>query len=234
MEGGAHRRARLPGVRGIANEVEVRSRTERSDTGVAQSAVNALKWNVMVPSDDVTVKVENGSLTLRGEVRWDYERRAAERTVRNLPGVKGITNALVVRPRVEPKDVKEKIRNYLQARSDLQRKPHHRAGVWKNGYPPRQRSLMGGTSRSGERRLGCAGRFRRYQPHHCRAGGGCGISGDGHLRPPDPLRSLRRRLISRARHASNRRGYKATSPIGGHSRWTTGTCGDKPNEGASR
>jgi osmotically-inducible protein OsmY len=65
----------------------------------------------MVPSDDVTVKVEDGWLTLRGEVRWDYERRAAERAVRNLPGVKGITNALVVRPRVEPKDVKEKIEN---------------------------------------------------------------------------------------------------------------------------
>ena len=102
---------RVSGVRGIANEVEVRSRTERSDADIAQSAVSALKWNVMVPSDDVKVKVENGWLTLRGEVRWDYERRAAERTVRNLPGVKGITNALVVRPRVEPKDVKEKIEN---------------------------------------------------------------------------------------------------------------------------
>jgi osmotically-inducible protein OsmY len=102
---------RVSGVRGIANEIEVRSRTERSDTEIAQSAVSALKWNVMVPSDDVTVKVEHGWLTLRGEVRWDYERRAAERAVRNLPGVKGITNTLVVRPRVEPKDVKEKIEN---------------------------------------------------------------------------------------------------------------------------
>lgn len=102
---------RVSGVRGIANELEVRSRTERSDTDIAQSAVNALKWNVMVPSDDVTVKVEDGWLTLRGKVRWDYERRAAERAVRNLPGVKGISNAIVVRPRVEPKDVKEKIEN---------------------------------------------------------------------------------------------------------------------------
>ena len=102
---------RVSGVRGIANEVEVRSRTEHSDTDIAQAAVNALKWNVMVPSDHVTVKVENGWLTLRGEVRWDYERRAAERAVRNLPGVKGISNVLVVRPRVEPKDVKEKIEN---------------------------------------------------------------------------------------------------------------------------
>ena len=54
---------RVSGVRGIANEVEVRSRTERSDADIAQSAVSALKWNVMVPSDDVKVKVENGWLT---------------------------------------------------------------------------------------------------------------------------------------------------------------------------
>lgn len=100
---------RVSGVKGIANEIVVRSKTERSDTDIAESAVNALRWNVMVPSDHVTVRVEKGWLTLQGEVRWDYERRAAERAVRNLPGVKGISNLLVVRPRVEPKDVKEKI-----------------------------------------------------------------------------------------------------------------------------
>ena len=106
--------------------------------------------------------------------------------MRNLPGVKGITNALVVRPRVEPKDVKEKIENTFKREATYDA---NRITVQVSGRTvtlPRQRSLMGGTSRSGERRLGCAGRFRRYQPHHCRAGGGCGISGDGHLRPPTP------------------------------------------------
>ena len=98
-------------MKGIANEIVVRSKTERSDTDIAQSAVNALKWNVMVPSDHVTVKVEHGWLTLSGDVRWDYERRAAEKAVRNLPGVKGISNLLIVKPRVEPEDVKEKIEN---------------------------------------------------------------------------------------------------------------------------
>ena len=102
---------RVSGVKGIANEIVVRSKTERSDTDIAQSAVNALKWNVMVPSDHVTVKVEHGWLTLSGDVRWDYERRAAEKAVRNLPGVKGISNLLIVKPRVEPEDVKEKIEN---------------------------------------------------------------------------------------------------------------------------
>jgi osmotically-inducible protein OsmY len=63
----------------------------------------------MVPSHHVTVKVENGLLTLRGEVKWDYVRRAAESAVRNLPGVKGISNLLVIRPRTQPKDANEKI-----------------------------------------------------------------------------------------------------------------------------
>lgn len=100
---------RVAGVRGIANEIEVRSPSDRTDTEIAQSAVKALKWNVMVPSDRITVKVADGWLTLTGEVSWDYQRRAAEQAVRNLPGVKGISNLITIRPRIEPKDVKQRI-----------------------------------------------------------------------------------------------------------------------------
>jgi osmotically-inducible protein OsmY len=63
----------------------------------------------MVASDQLTVKVENGWLTLNGEVQWDYQRRAAEKAVRNLPGIRGITNRITVRPGVAPQDVKKRI-----------------------------------------------------------------------------------------------------------------------------
>ena len=100
---------RVEGVRGIVNELVVKPATERTDVDLATAAVDALKWNVMVPADDIKVKVEKGWVTLTGEVRWDYQRRAAERAIRDLPGVKGIVNLIVVKPKVEPQDIKQKI-----------------------------------------------------------------------------------------------------------------------------
>lgn len=90
---------RVAGVRGIANELEVRSATERSDTDIARAAADRLSWDVMVPPEDVTVEVTNSWVTLKRDVAWDYQRRPAERAVRNLAGVKGITNLINSRVR---------------------------------------------------------------------------------------------------------------------------------------
>lgn len=104
---------RLPGVKGIANDIVVEPTAQRSDTDIAKAAVDALKWNVLVPSDRIKVKVDNGWVRLTGEVNWDYQRRAAERAVRDLPGVKGITNLIAVVPGVAPEQVKKKIEEAL-------------------------------------------------------------------------------------------------------------------------
>jgi osmotically-inducible protein OsmY len=100
---------RVAGVRGIANELEARTATQPTDTDIARAAADALKWNVMVPSDEVKVKVVKGWVTLTGDVKWDYQRRAAERAVRTLSGVKGIVNKIRVKPRLEPTNVKQRI-----------------------------------------------------------------------------------------------------------------------------
>jgi osmotically-inducible protein OsmY len=110
---------RVSGVRGIANELKVKSASARSDTDIAKAAVDALKWNVMVPSDKIKVKVRQGWVTLEGEVNWDYQRRAADRAVRNLPGVTGITNLIVLKPRVEPQDLKHKIEETFKREAAL-------------------------------------------------------------------------------------------------------------------
>ena len=104
---------RLAGVRGIANDIVVEPTAERSDTDIAKAAVDALKWNVLVPSEKIKVKVNKGWVRLTGEVNWDYQRRAAERAVRDLPGVKGITNLISVVPSVAPDHVKKKIEEAL-------------------------------------------------------------------------------------------------------------------------
>jgi osmotically-inducible protein OsmY len=100
---------RVSGVRGIVNDINVTPVTERSDLDIARAAIDALKWNVLVPDDKITVKVQHGWLTLTGEVQWDYQRRAAERAIRNLPGLRGITNLINVKPKVEPTKIKKKI-----------------------------------------------------------------------------------------------------------------------------
>jgi osmotically-inducible protein OsmY len=107
---------RVKGVKAVANDLEVRlpSSSTRPDPEIARAAVDALKWNISVPHERVKVKVENGWVTLDGDVDWYYQREAAERTVRSLTGVKGVSNLIVVRARATPSDVKQKIKDALQ------------------------------------------------------------------------------------------------------------------------
>ncbi len=92
---------RLPHVRGIANEIEVHSDTTQTDSDLARRAIQALRRNMFVPADAIAVRVENGWVVLTGEVRRAFQRRAAERAVRNLPGVRGVTSQITIRPRAQ-------------------------------------------------------------------------------------------------------------------------------------
>jgi osmotically-inducible protein OsmY len=100
---------RVAGVRAIANDLVVKTATEPNDTDIAKAVADALERCVVLPADKITVKVQNGFVTLTGEVDWDYQRRAAERSIRDLAGVRGIMNLITIRPRVEPHKVKERI-----------------------------------------------------------------------------------------------------------------------------
>jgi osmotically-inducible protein OsmY len=110
---------RVEGVRGIANDLVVRSVAERSDTDIAKAAADALQWNVVVPDDRVKVTVDKGWVTLTGELPWDYQRRAAERAVRSLRGVRGVVDLIVVTPRAEPEQVKERIEQTFKREAAL-------------------------------------------------------------------------------------------------------------------
>lgn len=101
---------RIAGIMGVANELEVRlpSSLVRDDTDLAETAVMALKWNTRVPST-VKVTVRKGWLDLDGEVEWEYQRRAAERTVRDLAGVKGVSNGIGISHRATPGEVRGQI-----------------------------------------------------------------------------------------------------------------------------
>jgi len=110
---------RVEGVLGVANEIKVLPVGEHSDTDVAREAVDALRWNALVPADTIKVKVQDGWITLKGEVEHDFERRAAERAVRYLSGVKGVSNLITVKPQVEPKDIKKQIQETFKRQAAL-------------------------------------------------------------------------------------------------------------------
>ena len=111
-----HAAERVSGVRALAGELKVKLPTsrERSDTEIAHAAQNALKWDTEVPDTRVKARVENGWLWLEGDLEWQFEKEAAVRAVRYLAGVKGVTNALRVKPtHVSPFEVGQKIKAAL-------------------------------------------------------------------------------------------------------------------------
>ena len=114
---------RVPGVKAVANDIEVKLATERTDADLAEAAVHALEWDAAIPSEKVKVTVSKGWVTLRGEVEWQFQRQDAERVVRRLTGVKGVTNLIMVKPRVTAVDLKRKIEDALvrDARLDAER-----------------------------------------------------------------------------------------------------------------
>jgi osmotically-inducible protein OsmY len=102
---------RVYGVRAVANDLNVRLATdaERTDTDMAQAASNALKWHASVPDQNVTIVVRNGWISLNGTVDWQFQKDAAVRALRDLTGVRGVTNAITVKPRITAGDVQAKI-----------------------------------------------------------------------------------------------------------------------------
>jgi osmotically-inducible protein OsmY len=104
---------KVSGVIAVANDITVRVIGEHTDTDIAAAAVHALKWDTSVPAEKIQVTVENGWLTLKGEVEWQYQRQEVERAVRRLWGVKGVSNLIVVKPLASPTDLKKKIEDAL-------------------------------------------------------------------------------------------------------------------------
>ena len=123
----AHRTAvRVFGVKAVAEELKVRlpDPFQRPDEDIAQAAANALQWNVWLTHmiDRIEVVVENGCITLSGDVDWWYQKDAAGDTVRNLIGVRGLSNDIAIKPitvKVEPQDVKDKIESAFKRNAIL-------------------------------------------------------------------------------------------------------------------
>ncbi|WP_380784472.1 BON domain-containing protein [Sphingomonas sp. R86520] len=107
--------ARVEGVKAIAEELDVQleDRFKRGDEAIAGAIVERFSWDTTIPKDAVKAQVEDGWVSLRGEVRWHFEKEAAETAVRTLAGVIGVLNHVTVTPRVDVLDVRDDIRTAL-------------------------------------------------------------------------------------------------------------------------
>ena len=115
---------RVSGVKALAMEISVKlpSSSVRTDAEIAAAAQQALAWNTMIPRDAVHVKVEQGRVSLTGQVEWDYQRSMAYSTVHNLIGVLGVANGVTVKPRVTMISVEKSIRDALARQAEREAK----------------------------------------------------------------------------------------------------------------
>jgi osmotically-inducible protein OsmY len=112
---------RVAGVKAIANELVVKLpfSMERDDTDIAEAAVKALGWRSDIPGDTIKVTVSKGWLTLEGDLDWNYQKESATNAVRYLTGVKGISNLIRIKPRVDASRVREKIEDALTRSAEV-------------------------------------------------------------------------------------------------------------------
>jgi osmotically-inducible protein OsmY len=106
---------RARGVRGIANDLVVRTFPHPTDTDLVKNVLHTLESDVRVPADQIIITVKGGFVTLEGEVERRRQKEAAEAALEHLLGVRGILNEIkvkneiTVRPSVSPTEVKRKI-----------------------------------------------------------------------------------------------------------------------------
>lgn len=107
----------ITGVKVLVENIEVKfdsSWAKKDDNDIAKEILNAYKWNWEVPNDKVKVKVENGLVTLEGELEWNYQKTAAKDAVSKLMGVSGVANNITIKSESKDAVEKEDIENALK------------------------------------------------------------------------------------------------------------------------
>lgn len=112
---------RVSGVAGVANDLKVQlpSEGQRSDPEIARDAVAALKNELPYSSANMKVVVKDGWLSLEGSAEWNYQRTRAEEAVRRIKGIKGVSNMIVLKPRVAASEVRSKIEEAFRRNAEV-------------------------------------------------------------------------------------------------------------------
>jgi len=111
-----HATKRFAGVKAIADNVEIQlpDSYHRTDTDIAAAAINQINWSTTIPTGAVQATVNNGWITLEGEVEWWFQKNAVEDLVRQIAGVKGVANLISISPKVMKKEIETDIKSTAQ------------------------------------------------------------------------------------------------------------------------
>jgi osmotically-inducible protein OsmY len=110
---------RVYGVKAVANDLEVKLLSTRTDAEIARDIVRELESHISIPPNSIKVTVRSGMVTLEGKVDWQYQKVIAESAVKNIRGVIGVTNNIEVKPSMTPADIKAKIEQALKRSAEL-------------------------------------------------------------------------------------------------------------------
>lgn len=113
---------RIKGVKAVAIDIEVRLTRDGkiTDTSIAANIAQTLKWHSSIPEGSIHVLVDNGHVTLSGEVDWIFQKRSAESAISQLGGIRDIKNDITVKPLVSTDNVESKIKRALQRNAELE------------------------------------------------------------------------------------------------------------------
>jgi len=107
------------GVQAVANDIEVKPATMRTDPEIARDIVNGMKLDLTVPDDRIKAGVHDGYVTLEGTVDWNFQRSGAEACARNVHGVRGVLNHIAVKPKVSAVEVTHNIEEALRRNAEV-------------------------------------------------------------------------------------------------------------------
>jgi len=102
---------KIKNVKGIAEDIIVRlnGSNKKTDAEIAQAVMYALEWHSGLEPEKIKILVEDGVVTIDGDVEWDYKRKLASKTVGNIIGVNGVINNMKIASRPMTNKIKEKI-----------------------------------------------------------------------------------------------------------------------------
>lgn len=112
---------KVAGVKAIAEDIQIGVSPAywRTDAEIAEAVIQALKWHSAVPEDKIQVKVEDGNVTLEGELEWGYQKNNAKTAIQYLSGVKSVFNLITIKPKLNPFELERKISAAFQRQATI-------------------------------------------------------------------------------------------------------------------
>lgn len=112
----------MKGVRGLAEEIEVRlNKLEgTADDTIASRALNIIAWSSDANVEGIQVTVQKGTVTLEGQLDWQYQKEVIEQAIWRLSGVVGVHNRITLKARADLVDIKRHIEDALKRSAEIE------------------------------------------------------------------------------------------------------------------